>query len=816
MRIREVPPYPGDVGKIGDRLYHWLLKIPVIGDILMSIFSRDTWFDKVIAEEDLGMLQYMATFGDNRLKEAAIAGIHERFPEATSTQSAIGTFLDNLQHNPSQAIGTALTGMFDNPIVKELTESTGALVFDSVMTMAIGGKEKLPLDLQDRIRRFLGTTVMLSAAPRVAGTITEITSLGQVDTLGEIMRDAYFNLGLGFVTWQMTSPLIDGGIGQELKHEANLIFRPQRFTWSQIRDLFSMGKLTRDQVIAELQRLGWRDEDIDHIVTLAYKSISEGTVLGMWTDGMIDDDEALRRIRESGYTFEDAALVMDYTRSTKVNAQKDVLLSTARKAFQTGLIAEDRFRGVLVELGYTEDAVDLEIAVSRLAMEEDERNLSASQLKTAFINNVITEVEALSGLQELRFRNDEAQILIETWKRGRAPKVLRVNKQTILQAWQRGVLSEIEARSKISEVGYPPEDVNLIIDTAKAEGAYLRPKASVGLLIEGVRSNVITVEILTTELHARQYSDLDITLITGIAKEQREVGLTSDSILDAFQADVITREKAQSKLIDLGVTIATASMLLDTREAERELRIPHVPLGVLMAMASEDLIRVDDLRTILRDRDFPEGDITIIVAAVLYEAPRELSQALIERSYKEGVVSRDEAVDRLVILGFTPTDANTILVTVEKEMAVSQPRASVTVYVGACRDGIISPGELRLKLERLGMIPEDVELFVTLATYYPAMPEKMLTKTDTLNAYEAFFFTRVDALRRLEMLGYALEDADVLIRMKRRDPQDSEVHTLYQADVLTFEQAAVSLFALGYTEEQIMYYFEHYGKGEVT
>lgn len=813
MRIREVPPYPGDANKIGDRIYHWLLKIPVIGDIIMSIFSRDTWLENMAATGSKASLTFYATAGDAQIRAMALAALQERFPESIHEGEKIGQYLSGLVANPSQAIGDALSGMFDNPVVKELTETTGSLIFDSIMTMAIGGKENLTPELQERIRRFLGTTVMLSTAPRIAGTIAEVTSLGQIDTVGEVMRDAYFNLGLGFVTWQMTSPLIDGGIGQELRHQSNLIFRPQRFTWSQIRDLFSMGKLTRDQVSDELRRLGWRDQDIDQIVSLAYKSISEGTVLGMWSEGSLDDGQTLERLRGSGYDFDDAALIMDYTRSIKVNEQKGVLLSTARTAFQNVLIAEDRFREVLAELGYDQGAIDLEISVSRLKMDEDERNLTTSQLKAAYLNNVITEVEALSALQEIRFRNDEAQLLIETWKRGRAPKVLRVNRQTILQAWQRGVLTEIETRSKLSEAGYPPEDVNLIIDSAKAEGAYMRPKASIGLMIEGVRSNVITVETLRVELHARNYSDLDVTLITGIASQYHDVGLTTDSILDAYQAMVISREKAQTKLIDLGVTIATASMLLDTREAQRELRLPRVTLGILMAMASEELISIDDLRHILTTQGFPAEDITIIVGAVLYETPRDLSQAMIERAYTGGVLAREEAVDRLVILHFTPTDANTILVTLEKEMALSQPRASVTTYVGATRDGIISAGELRVKLQHMGMIPEDVELFVTLATYSPAMPEKTLTKTDTLNAYESFFFTRIDALRRLEMLGYALEDADVLIRMKRRDPQDSEVHTLYQADVLSLDQAAVSFFALGYSEEQILYYFEHFGKG---
>jgi len=814
VKFDHIPPYNGDKGKIGERLYNWLLKIPVIGDIWLSIFGREQWLEKLATSGDQGTLMYYATFGDNRVRESCLDALQTRFPDALAGQSAIGNWLREAQKNPSAKIGELLRSGFTNPTLIELTEMVGAGVYDSIMSMAIGGGEKLSIDLQERIRRFLGTTVLLSSAPKIAGVIGEITTLGQIDTLGDVFRDAYFNLGLGFVTWQMTSPLIDAGIGQELRKQSNLVFRPERFSWSQLKDLYALGEIDYNTMRQRLAELGYRDDDIDKIVRLAYRTISEGTAVGMWQENLIDDAECARRLRALGYEASDVALLMKYAQVVKANAQKDILLSTARKAFKEGLIGEPRFREILGELNWSQEAIDLEVAVASLELSEDQRSLSASQLKEAFLSNVITDVEATNALLELKFRSDEVPILIETWKRSRAPKVLRVNMQTILQALARGILTEPEARAKLAEVGYPPADIDLIIRTSYAQGLQTKPKASVGLLIEGVRTHVISVNQLIDDLRTRGYPDFDVKLIAAIAEQQREIGLTPESILDAFMAEVIDRVTAGEELIALGMSPATASMRLDTAEVERERLKPKASIGLIMGLAAEGLIGSDDLKTLLKERHYSSVDIGLIVAATEYKPPTPLSRDVVVKAYKEGVLNRDDALNRLLILNFTPQDAQVILQTAEKEMAIAQPRPSVTTYVAATRDGILSVEELRRKLLGIGLAEDDVELFVQLATFKPAEPAKKLTKTEVVNAYKEFMFTRVDALRRLETLGYAIEDADILLRMVRRDPQDSEVHPLYQAGILTLEQAAISFAAFGYTDDQIAEYFEHYMRPE--
>jgi hypothetical protein len=810
----EVPPYVPKPGGIGEKFTAWLLNIPVLGDILKMIFGKEARLDALAAESHPGVLAWYATYGTGEQKAAAYEHARELGLEWANKDADLATLFKGFAANPSTWLSENLPGVLDSPAAVEIAQVAGGLMYDNIMNMAIGGAGAISEELREKLRRFIGTVVLLSSAPKVMGSIAEAFSLGAIDTVGDVLRDAYFNLGLGFITWQMTSPLIDAGIGQQLRSEANMAFRPTRFSWTQIKDLYALGEIGYIETRQLLAEDGYREQDIDKIIRLAFQPLREDMLHGMTQEGVITPEACERRLRELGYGAGDVSLIMEYQAKLRTNAQRDIILATAKKARKEGVIGDSRFREIMNELNYTPEAIELELSVLMLEATEEERRLSVSQLKDAFLSNVIGEVESKTGLRTLGFRTDEIGVLIETWKRSRVPIVLRVNQQTILAALARGVLTDTEARYKLAEIGYPTDDIDLILKTAMAQGLFTRPRAPIGMLIEGARNNVISVAQLEDDLRARGYPDFDVKLISGITSFKREIPLTSDNILDAYRAGVIDVVAAGTKLIELRYSPTTATLMLETAIVEIEKGRPKVGLGLLMGLCASGLLREGDLRTILQERDYTEGDILAILAAATYKEAVGLSQSQIVNAYREGVLNRDDALRRLSVLNISPDDAQVLLQTAEKVMTVTQPRASVSAYVAATRDGILSANQLREKLIYIGFSSDDAELYVQLAIYNPAEPAKKLSKTEVIDAYKAFLFTRVDALRRLEMLGYAIEDADILLMMVRRNPEDSEIHILYRSGILTEEQAVMSFGAIGYTVDQIIVYFEHYRRVE--
>ncbi len=718
--------------------------------------------------------------------------------------------LVNIQADPSTAIANQVHEFFDSPLAREITEIAGATVFDTIMSMAVGSLEKLDPALLERVRRFLGTVVLISTAPRVAGILTEIGSLGAINTVGDVLKDSYFNLGLGFITWQMTAPILEGAIGKELERSTNLAFRPTRFSSSQMADLFAMGEVSQDEVVANLREAGWRDEDIDAVVRLSYKPLTQGQIMELRKSGTFTEDEAIRRLRILGYSPEDVLHLLELEDADAVAEPKTVLLSTARTAFKNQLIAEDRFREVLQSMDYSPEAVDLEVEVQRLAMQEEARNLSVSQLRSAYISNVLTETDVLHGLTELDFRTDEAQTLLETWKISKAPKVLKLNKGTVLDALASGVLTTEQARSKLREIGYGADDVNLILRTEELQGTLVRPKASVGILVSAVKAHVITAGQLRNELIAQGYSEFDINAIVGVAQFEEPLEVSPAYILRALQAEVISENDATDWLVRLGVARDEAEIMVETAVVEARIEPPKITAGFLLACVRDEIISVDTFVSRLRSLGYSDADIALLTDAANYEPEEPLSVNMVERAYKQGVISRDATLDKLRELGYSATDREQLVQIYEKEMAISQPKATVGSLVTAARNGIIEIGDLQRKLDLYGYSPEDIDIFVGLVTYEPPESTKSLTKSEVLKAYVAFLFDRGMAMRRLINLGYGIDDADILLTLERREPTDTEVHALYLAGVLSLDMVKLSLLAMGFTEEEVEAYAEVY------
>jgi Holliday junction resolvasome RuvABC DNA-binding subunit len=806
------PEYRPRPGGIGELMWKWLTNIPLIKDIIVYYTDRQEYWKLYKGRASKNALLSTLIFGPPEAKQAAAEALSERYPEEFSSLGEGQSWLLDFRKNPSAYIATLMRQATENPTFRELAESAGAAIYDSIIGLAVGGLGSVPPELGEKIRRFVGTVFLLSSGPKVMGALAEALSLGAVKTAGDIFRDAYYNLGLGFITWQSVSPLVDAAFGKELRRAANEIFRPATFSLTQVMDLYALGELGEGEVRQRLREDGYKEADIDRIIRLSFRTLPESTILDLWRNELIDEADAALRLRALGYRFDDAFLIMRNALLEKEKAMKEGLLSTARKAYKEDIIGEARFREILTDLNFAPAAIDLEISVLNLEKSEALRSLNTGQIREAYMNNVITDVEARNALMDLGYRTDEIPILIETWNKAKAPKVLKVNRQTILAALSAGVIDEGEARARLGSLGYSAEDVNLIIRTAIAEGTVQKPKVPLHYMLEAARAGLLSANQLVLELTYRGYTQDEANLLAQLALHREPPTLTAAQISRALTSGVIDETKADQLLAQLGYGAEERRVIIQTAIAYRPVPRPEAPLSVLMSLVRHKVMTEEELRTSLRQRGYSDADIAAIVSAATFEEPKPLSREILAQAFEAGIISRDEFMTRLIALGYTREDAEIIVATVQEALRVEAPTPAISTYVAACRDGIITPRELEEKLRNKGMAPEDISLFVELATWKPLPRAKELTKSEVLDAYKAFLFTRVEALKRLELLGYAIEDADIMLTMTRRDPKDSQIHPLYRSGILDEEQAKEALVALGYTEEQVDEYFRRYGR----
>jgi hypothetical protein len=794
-----------------DKLKEWIMEQPLFEGLKQTVWAWAIKDNAINALTDCAVLDALYKSAPPWKMPVILRRMQQLNCPTLKTDLKYADNLYKFAENPSEIIGTVLNEGMSNPITREISETFGAAMYDAVMGAALGSSVGIPSELLERIRRFIGTVMMLSVGPRIAGAIASGTTGGKMSIIGSILHDAYFNLGLGFITWQMTSPLISAAIGADLERAANRKYRPTRFTMSQYLELYAKGFVSPEELVAGLTDLGYRSEDIGKVLALSYRNLSESKVQELYENKLISTSEAVKYLRAMGYSPQDITYVMKLWDVERMREQKSVMLSTARSAFQKGLIAESRFREILKDLRFTDEAIDLEVRLIRAKAAQEQADLTVSQIKDAFQKGVVGEPETRKALLDMGYSTDEVAVLIETWKAGAKPKVLRLNKTTILDALSAGVIDEMTARRKMQELGYGPEDIEIIIRTHYRQSERKPPVLPVSYIASAYKAGLISRSEAVARLRDRGMPDSDIELVLKLASYEAPLTLSSESIASAYVKGVLTLGEATVRLIELGMSETDAALYLRTAKAEAPRQEKRLSVSYLAAALNAGLIDKETFTSRVKELGYTDEDVALLLNLATFESPEPVRPAAVLGAYRYGVISRQQAVEHLRASGMSEEEITLRLDTIEAQIARERPTPSLSALMAALSADIISQVEFADRLEKMGYTPEDIDIFIKMATYEVPPSETPLTKTEILNAYKNLIFSRGEAMARLTSKGYSVADAEVLIKLQGLKPMDTVIHKLVQWGLMRLEDALEAFRRLGFPPTDIEEYAAMFG-----
>lgn len=480
-----------------------------------------------------------------------------------------------------ETVENVFKGIFESPAVSAVKETLGGIAHGAfvepleVLPPYERGKE---LSVEEQyelakkgIREYLGTSIAITSIPAVANMLAEVGTAGQLDKIADSLNSVYFATGLNWMTWTMLSEMIRNNLNIPMERYYNYKYRPTRMSLSQLMDAYASGLKKEYPVRYEMQQLGWRDEDIDIFLKLATKRLSLSMLLDAYAKNVITENELAERLRLLGYSAEDAEIIMKTYVEQKQEETRRIYLSKMEKAFKEGLIEEAKYRQYLAELGYAEDDINLMIQLAKLDMEEKVRSVTKSQLDKAYKEQVIDEVQYRKEMLELGYTEDAIQMYLKTMDAELKPKFRQINVNTLKEAYKKAVISEGQFKAKMRELGYKPEDVDIIIKTMKETGEKVEKQPSISALMSAVRKGIITPVEMKKQLMQIGYSEEVASMYVRLAtakEEKKTRTLSKSEILKAFKKGLMDVEDAISRLMQLGYSPDDAELLLVMEVAE--------------------------------------------------------------------------------------------------------------------------------------------------------------------------------------------------------------------------------------------------------
>ena len=191
---------------------------------------------------------------------------------------------------------------------------------------------------------------------------------------------------------------------------------------------------------------------------------------------------------------------------------------------RSGLITKEQAKDILKKLGYSDEIIDVMIKSVTIEKTEKDKDLTKTDILRAYRRGIITEEEARKHLEELGYSPEEIDILLKLYKPAKeVTKKERTKDLTtgaILRAFRYGIIDRDEAITRLQEIKYDKEEAELLVRTEEARKrsrVHVRNRdLTLSMLRKALELGILTEAEVLEYLKQLGYSDEEAKIILEI------------------------------------------------------------------------------------------------------------------------------------------------------------------------------------------------------------------------------------------------------------------------------------------------------------
>ncbi len=229
---------------------------------------------------------------------------------------------------------------------------------------------------------------------------------------------------------------------------------------------------------------GYYDKDLEDYVLWTKVYVAFPDLIARWRNGWITLADVKSELTGLGMPAdrveEFIETKMKATEAERTTKEKDLTKTDITKGVKTEVITRGEGVELLMDLGYEEDEAVYILAIN---IPEDEqvsvvktRELTKADILKGLKTEVITEPEAVTKLQELRYTLDDAEFLLKIFKAAIKPPVepraREASKADIVLAVKKGLITPEDGYLMLQDIGFTPEASHFILTVRVEESPF--------------------------------------------------------------------------------------------------------------------------------------------------------------------------------------------------------------------------------------------------------------------------------------------------------------------------------------------------------
>jgi len=358
------------------------------------------------------------------------------------------------------------------------------------------------------------------------------------------------------------------------------------YTWPtrvDVRRWWDMRTIDETELRRLYSGMGYRGVNLDNYVLWTKVYVAFPDLMARWSKGWITLDEVKSELTGLGMPA-DRVEEMIQTKIKpegidRVSGERDVTKTDIYKGVKQGVITRGEGIELLIELGYDEDEADYLLTINIPQDEEavvvKDRELTKADILSGLKTAIITPAEALTKLEGLRYRREDAETILGIFKAATEPPLeawqREASKADIVAAVKQGLITPEKAYLMLLDIGFSAEASNFIL-MVRAEVSPFSPisyeefrnltqkyRRAIGREAKPMSEEIIAAGALVVRL-TRETEDLQKTI------KEEERGLIADEAIP--EAASARRDELRVALHRAESELAAAQTNYDSLVAE--------------------------------------------------------------------------------------------------------------------------------------------------------------------------------------------------------------------------------------------------------
>ena len=230
--------------------------------------------------------------------------------------------------------------------------------------------------------------------------------------------------------------------------------------------------------------MGYHGKNLDDYVLWTKVYVAFPDLMARWTKGWITLDDVRAELTGLGMPAERLEeLIQTKIKATEAERtvkEKDLTKTDIIKGVKTEVITRDQGVELLMDLGYEEDEADYILAINipreEQVSEVKTRELTKADILKGLKTEVLTELDAVAKLQELRYTLDDAQFIVKIFmasvKPPVEPRAKEASKADIVLAVKKGLITPEDGYLMLQDIGFTPEAAHFILTVRVEESPF--------------------------------------------------------------------------------------------------------------------------------------------------------------------------------------------------------------------------------------------------------------------------------------------------------------------------------------------------------